>query len=300
MAWLVFNADMDRDDFKFALHRFIPDDVSCYYEEDIEDGYWRNFINRFKSTDVYFHWTSCAYTIKLAHLCAIEAASRAYPNDKIYVIFCKPLQFSMGQRKLLNSFLEYMKSVKFVRITVNKYFIETPFEYMIFDFLNNSKTKKHKRVEEALKLTTLYHNGGIVIDTDVIVTMIPDIPQHWLVREKSNTISSAMLSFKTDKATLLDGSMMLLKEIFNNITLSAFLTDRYFICSGYDGCGEIQILDEKIVNVKYTDKAGEIPPAFAYRVIDKTFERRIPNNSLLGVIAKKYCPFVYSQSYLFK
>lgn len=297
MACLVLNKDVDQDDLKYALQQFFPDDVSCYYQEDIEDDYWKKIVDRFKSTDVFLHWTSCRYTIKLAHLCAIEAATRAYPYDKVYVLFCKPLQFSIAQRKLLNKFLDYMKSVKFVRISFRNYFNETPFQDTIDSFLNSSQPKKHKRVEEALKLTTLYRNGGIVVDTDVIVTKIPDVPENWLVREKRTSISSAMLSFKTDKAVLIEGSVMLLEEAFKKNTLSAFLTDRLFTCSD---CEDIQILDEEIVNVQYTDKARKIPLAFAYRVIDKTFERRIPNNSLLGEIAKKYCPFVYSHSYLFK
>lgn len=294
------NENMDEDNFRFALQQYFPDDVSCYYEEDIEDDYWKKYINNFKSTDVYFHWTPCGYTIKLVHLCAIEAASRAYPNDKVYVLFCKPLKFTIAQRKLLNNFLEYLKSVKFVRISVISYCNETPLETMIEEFINSDLTKKHKRLEDALKITTLYRNGGIVVDTDVIVTDIPDIPDHWLVREKKKIISSSMLSFKIDKAVLLDGSKVMLDAVFKNYTLSRFLTDRYNICTKQDGCDHIKVLDEEIVNVKYTDKARKIPPAFAYRVSDKIYERRIPNNSLLDIIAKKYCPFVYSQSYLFK
>lgn len=290
--------NMGSGGFKFALEQYFPDDISCYYEEDIEDDYWLHYIDKFKSTDVYFHWTSCRYTIKLAHLCAIEAASRAYPSDKVYVLFCKPLQFSILQKKLLNIFLEYMKSVKFVRISVTNYFNETPFIKTVGGFLNSRLLKKHKRLEEALKLTTLYRNGGIVVDTNVIVTEIRDIPKHWLVQEK-RSISSAMLSFKTDKVILIEDGMKLLEDKYQNYSLSSFLTDQYNLCLGDGDCQDFVLLDKEIVNVEYTDKATKIPPAFAYRVVDKVFERRFPHNSLLGVIAKKYCPFVYSKSYLF-
>lgn len=303
MACLVLkqhSENTDNNGFKFALQQYFPDDISCYYEEDIEDDYWQNFIDKFKSTDVYFHWTSCRYTIKLAHLCAIEAASRAYPSDRVYVLFCKPLQFSILQKILLNNFLEYMKSVKFVRISVQNYFNETPFINVIGDFLNSELRKKHKRLEEALKLTTLYRNGGIVVDTDVIVTEIPDIPKHWLVQEKSRNISSAMLSFKIDKADLIEDGKVLLEDKYKNYSLSSFLTHQYKLCVEDSACEDIEVLDKEIFNVKYTDKARKIPPAFAYRVIDEAFERRFPNNSLLSEIAKKYCPFVYSKSYLFK
>lgn len=291
--------NVGEDDYKFSLNNFFPDDVSCYNVEDIEDGYWKNYMNNFKSTDVYFHWTPCGYTIKLAHLCAIEAASLAYPNDQVYVLFCKPLTFNMAQRKLLNKFLEYMTSVKFVRISVKNYFEESPYAQLIDSFLKSDLTKKHKRLEEALKITTLYRNGGIVVDTDVIVTNIPDIPEHWLLREKNNMISSSMLSFKVDKYVLFEGSNMLLEEMYKNYTLSQFLTDRYTICTSVNSCNYIKILDKEIVNVRYTDKARKLPPAFAYRIVDKVFERRIPKKSLLDVIAKQYCPFVYSHSYLF-
>lgn len=302
MTYLIITQDASQhiEDFKFSLQQYLPDDVSCYHDDDIEDVYWRRFTNRFTSTDVYFHWTSCGSTMKLAHLCAVEAATRAYPHEKVYVLFLKPLEFSLKQESLLNKFLEYMKSVKFVRISILSYLNETGFQYKIAEFLNSGLTKKHKRVEEMLKLSTLYRNGGIVVDTDVIVTKIPDIGAHWLVRERDMNISSTMFSFKIDAANFIRGSIALLEHRIQYYNLSACLTNRYNICLRTTDCEDITILDKNIVDVKYTDKVGMVPPAFAYRVIDKLFERRFPNNSLLGVIAQKYCPFVYSHSYLFK
>lgn len=292
--------DMEEDDFKFALKQFFPDDVSCYYEEITEDNFWNSFTKKFRSTNLYFHFTPCWYTIKLAHLCAIEAASRTYRYDNVYVLFCKPLQFSKAHSKLVYKILRKLpRSVKFERLCLGSYFDNTPFEMKISGFLNNGLVKKHKRLEEALKLTTLYLKGGIVVDIDVIVTEIPDISKHWLIREKSGNISSAMFSFKNDKAFHINESVALLEEKFKNYTLSTFLTNQYKLCSEEVSCKDIEVLDKEIINVKYTDKAGKIPPAFAYRIVDEMLDRRFPNNSLLGVIAEKYCPFVYSQSYLF-
>lgn len=305
IPYLIFNdqyyEDMEEDDFKFALKQFFPDNVSCYFDELTEKDYYTNYTNKYRSTNLYFHFTPCWYTIKLAQLCAIEAASRAYRYDNVYVFFCKPLQFSKAHRKLLDKIIKQLpRSVKFERIYIGSYIEETPFRSMMYSFFDNGLFKKYKRLEEVLKLTALYLNGGIVLDTDVIVTEVPDIPKHWLIREKTGNISSAMLSFNTNKAFLIDESIALFDDQFKNYTLSTFLNSQFSSCLEEGGCKDIKVLDKDIVNVKYTDKAGKIPPAFAYRIVDEKFERQFPNHSLLGLIAEKYCPLVYSQSYLFE
>lgn len=305
MAWRVleehYYEDMEEDDFRFALKQFFPDSVTCY-EEVTDDEFWEQCSRKYGSTNLYFHFPQCWYTVKLAHLCAVEAASRAYRYGNVYMLFCKPLQFSMAHTRLLNEIQKKLpRLVKCERIVVETYFDGTPFENKINSFLNNGLVRKHKRLEETLKLTTLYLNGGIVVDTDVIVTDIPDIPaKHWLIREKNGSISSSMFSFKSDKTFCINESIPLFEETFKNYTLSAFLTNQHNMCLRNGACKDIKVVDKEIVDVKYSDKAQKIPPAFAYRVVDEILERRFPNNSLLGEIAKKYCPYVYSQSYLFE
>lgn len=62
---------------------------------------------------------------------------------------------------------------------------------------------------------------------------------------------------------------------------------------------ELQVVHRNIYAVKYSDPAGELPRAYAYRIIDERTRRIIPKNSMLAKIASEYCPLVYNYTSIF-
>lgn len=187
-------------DFQYSLYQFFPDDVSCYFENTLQDNYDEQYLNITLADDVFMHYTYCHFRMKPAHLCAIEAASVAYPTKKINILFNKPLTFSASQEHVISQILS-PGNVRFIRLQIEKHLITTPFKEIIGPFQNsvlNRGMRRHKKVENMLKLATLYNYGGRIIDMDVIVTDAVHANK-WLVLNYVDFASSDILAFSQSK-----------------------------------------------------------------------------------------------------
>lgn len=198
-------------DFMYPFHEYLPDDVRCYFEKTRSDYLDEEYLKHVLTDDVLIHYTSCHFNIKPAHLCSIEAAAVAYPAKKINVLFNKPLSFCKCQKEVLSQLL-LLGNVEFVRIHIEKHLNTTPFKAIIRHFHNsvlNRGMRRYKKVEDVLKLATLYNYGGKIIDIDVIVTNpVTDISK-WAIVEQSNDIliSSAVLAFSKPKDEIIKMSI---------------------------------------------------------------------------------------------
>lgn len=195
-------------DFIYSFYQYLPDDVSCYFETNHKDHYDEQYLNMTLSDDVFMHFTSCHFNLKPAHLCAIEAASIAYPTKKVNILFNKPLSFCACQKAVIGQIL-HPGNVEFIRLQIEKHLQTTPFKDIIGPFeksVLNRGMRRYKKVENMLKLATLYNYGGRIIDMDVIVTdPIHDLNK-WLIMEH-DSMSSAALAFSQRKDEIIKKSI---------------------------------------------------------------------------------------------
>lgn len=196
-------------DFMYSFYQYLPDDVSCYFEKNNKDDYDERYLNITLPDDVFMHYTSCHLNLKPAHLCAIEAASVAYASKKVNILFNKPLTFCTCQKSVIGNIMRH-GNVQFVRLQIEKHINTTPFKDIIGPFENsvlNRGMRRYKKVENMLKLATLYNYGGRIIDMDVIVTYpILDLNK-WLILEYDDSMSAAALAFSQKKDELIKASI---------------------------------------------------------------------------------------------
>lgn len=190
-------------DFVHSFYQYLPDDVSCYFDQNHKDNYDDQYPNFTLGDDVFMHYTSCHFNLKPVHLCAIEAASMAYPTKKVNILFNKPLSFCACQKSVIGKLIG-LGNLDFVRLQIEKHLNTTPFKDIIGPFersVLNRGMRKYKKVENMLKLATLYNYGGRIIDMDVIVTNPIDVANKWLILEFDDSVSAAALAFsqKYDK-----------------------------------------------------------------------------------------------------
>lgn len=196
-------------DFMFSFYQYLPDDVSCYFDKNINDDYNGPHLNNSFPDDVFLHYTSCHLNLKPAYLCAIEAASVAYPTKKVNVLFNKPLSFCSCQQSIISQIIRH-GNVEFVRIQIEKHLHATPFKDVIGPFENselNRGMRRYKKVENMLKLATLFNYGGRIIDMDVIVTDRIHDGNKWLVMEHHDLVSSAVMAFSQNKDEIIKRSI---------------------------------------------------------------------------------------------
>lgn len=188
-------------DFMYSFNQYLPDDVSCYFETNYKDIYDEYYLNITHSDDVFMHYTPCHFNMKPAHLCAIEAASLAYPRKKVNILFNKPLSFCACQQNVIGQILQ-TGNVEFIRLQIEKHLVTTPFKTIIGPFVSsvlNRGMRRYKKVENMLKLATLYNYGGRIIDMDVIVTEPVHNVNKWLIWEYDDLVSPAALAFSQKK-----------------------------------------------------------------------------------------------------
>lgn len=196
-------------DFMYSFYQYLPDDVSCYFQKNPKYNYDEHYLNITFTDDVYMHYTSCHLNLKPAHLCAIEAASVAYPTKKVNVLFNKPLTFCTCQQSIITQIMR-PGNVEFIRLQIDKHLNTTPFKDIIGPFENsvlNRGMRRYKKVESMLKLATLYNHGGIIIDMDVIVTNPIRNANKWLILEYGNLVSFTTLAFSQKKDEIVKRSI---------------------------------------------------------------------------------------------
>lgn len=190
--FFVFFRSME---FMYSFYEYFPDDVSCYFQKNLK--YDEHYLNTTYTDDVFMHYTSCHLTLKPAHLCAIEAASVAYPTKKVKVLFNKPLTFCKCQQRIISQIMS-RGNVEFIRLQIDKHLNTTPFKDVIGPFKNsvlNRGMRRYKKVENMLKLATLYNHGGTIVDMDVIITNPVRNANKWFIFEYGSLVSSTTLAF---------------------------------------------------------------------------------------------------------
>lgn len=146
-----------------------------------------------KSNRIIFHETSGSLKLSSRQCCAVESAAKHNPNRPVQVFFNKPddvqvAHVAEGYSECLAALRTY-RNVKMITINVHDYFRGTPLEEWYNKGVWQSSPYKVVHLSDYIRMLSLYKDGGLYMDLDVIsIRPLGDLANFFALEDKNCSI----------------------------------------------------------------------------------------------------------------
>jgi len=273
-----------------------------------------------ESSTIFFIESSESSWLNLRQTCSVEAAARLHPGLQVKLLTTAPISNRFPHIRCLND----IPNVHFENINISHVFLDTPF----YEFYRNGTLDNcvHRTafLSDALRLAVLWKYGGVYLDLDVVtVKPILNLRNTAALHLNNNsqfTINNCALIFDRRSEYLLHCMMEFVQHFnksdraANGPKLFTNVYKRFCINGNASFCKNITILDRYAFSSNSIVSKLFIPfqtRSYLMELLNSSYTFHAYNHitSLIPVVkglgqgydilAKIYCPCVYSKLYPF-